>query len=60
MLYYAELINKKSKKVRAIGVAKHDQRGFYKFNLIPTMNSKPFINITTKSNFEIVLGEMIK
>ncbi|PKR82882.1 hypothetical protein [Heyndrickxia camelliae] len=58
MLYNAKLVNKKTKREIAIGVAKWDERGFYKFNLIPTLHSKPFINITKHSSNEVVTGEI--
>lgn len=58
MLFNAELVSKKSKRVIAIGVAKWDERGFYKFNLIPTLRNKPFINIKSNSAHEVVIGEI--
>lgn len=57
MLYNAKLVNKKSKREIAIGVAKWDERGFYKFNLIPTLRNKPFINIKSNSTSEVIIGE---
>jgi len=56
-LYRAELVSKKSKSVIASGAAKWDKRGFYKFNLIPTLRSKPFINIKKRSSIEIITYE---
>lgn len=55
MLYSAKLVNKKTKNEVAYGVAKWDNRGFYKFNLIPTLKTKPFINITKRSPHEVVI-----
>lgn len=56
-LYRAELVSKKSKRVIASGVAKWDNRGFYKFNLIPTLSNKPFINIKSNSLNEVIVYE---
>lgn len=56
-LYRAELVSKKSKHVIASGVAKWDNRGFYKFNLIPTLKWKPFINIKNNSLNEVITYE---
>lgn len=56
-LYRAELVSKKSESVIASGVASWDKRGFYKFNLIPTLRSKPFINIGKTSSIKIIVYE---
>jgi len=57
ILYRAELVNKKSKRVIASGVAKWDNKSFYKFNLIPTLKWKPFINIKSNSTNEVITYE---
>lgn len=57
ILYRAELVSKKTKRVIATGVAKWDNRGFYKFNLIPTLRNKPFINIKSNSSYEVITYE---
>ncbi|WP_226035648.1 hypothetical protein [Aquibacillus saliphilus] len=59
MLYYANLKSKGSNSIVAYGVAKKDNRGLYKFNYIPTMNRKPFINITKRSTLYVELLDQV-
>jgi hypothetical protein len=49
----AELINKKTGRVIAYGVAKKDNRGFDKFSLIPTLKRKKPIHIKKKSSNKV-------